>query len=140
MCHDATASTDAPLRASHGEAGHGSLANDVPFEFGQRAKQVEDELTARARGVDVLGQGTEADTLIAESADGGDQVGKRAAEPVELPDDKHIAFARDRQRLGKSGRSALAPDAFSSKMRLQPARLSASICNLVVWSSVETRA
>jgi hypothetical protein len=40
--------------------------------------------------------------------------------------------------LASSGRSRIAPDAFSSKMRSQPAAVSASIWGAVVWSSVET--
>jgi hypothetical protein len=68
-------------------------------------------------------------------------VGERTAEAVELPDDQDIFFASDGRSLGElRAIGAGTAEAFSSKMRLQPARLSASICNLVFWSSVKTRA
>lgn len=58
---------------------------------------------------------------------------------VACPGDK----AKDDKQMSspaKPGRSALAPDAVSSKTRSQPALRSASVCKAVSCSAVDTRA
>ena len=75
------------------EARPGALADEVALELGQGGEDVEDQLAARRRGVDMLLQAFEADAARVEGVDGIDQVREGAAEPVELPDDESVARA-----------------------------------------------
>jgi hypothetical protein len=52
---------------------------------------VEDEAAAWCRGVDALGQRSEPDAAPGQCRDGLDEVGQRAPEPVQLPNDQHLA-------------------------------------------------
>ena len=42
--------------SSDGEGGEGAVADEIAFELGERAEELEDELAAGGRGVDVLGE------------------------------------------------------------------------------------
>ena len=48
--------TDASTGPCRGEASHGSVANEVAFELGYSAEDVEDEFAAGGRGTDVFGE------------------------------------------------------------------------------------
>ena len=60
----------------------GSLLDDVPLEFGKCAENVEDQLTAGGGGVDLFGEGFEADPFGMQSADCLDEMPQRPGEPV----------------------------------------------------------
>src|SRR5215203_3508691 len=77
--------TPASSISGSGKPGLGALANDVALELGKGAEDVEDELPAAGRGVDVLGEALEADALAVELRDGLDQVLEGAAEPIQAP-------------------------------------------------------
>ena len=63
---------------------------------------MEDEFPAGGRGVDLLGEGFEADTFGVEGGDRLDEVPEGAAETVEAPDDEDVAFSELREGLVKS--------------------------------------
>jgi hypothetical protein len=125
-----------------GEARLGALADQVALEFGQRCEDVEDQLAARRRGVDMLLQAFEADAARVERVHGFDQVLERAAEPVELPDDEGVALAQIVQRRLQAGAAGLraAGDVGIDAGSGQPAASRASRWRSRLWSAVETRA
>jgi len=79
-----------------GEAGHD------PF-VGERVEHVEQEFTCGRRGVHALRERPKGDLALAQGGDDGQQVRQRATEPVELPDDQHVAGLHEVQRLGQAG-------------------------------------
>ena len=71
----------------------GSFPDEISFELGQRLEQVEDQATARCRGVGVFGDGPEADTFGFKLGDNLEQVLHRSAQAVELPDGEGVAVS-----------------------------------------------
>jgi hypothetical protein len=80
-----------------GEPGHDPLLDQRPLVLGERAKDVEQELAVRRRGVHLLGQRAERDTLGLEVLDDADQVRKGPAEAVELPHHQDVAGVQELQ-------------------------------------------
>jgi len=83
------------------QAGHSALADDVAHKLCQRPEDVENQLAARRRGIDVLLQTAEADTASLQVADRVDEMTKRASQPVELPDDQGVTRPQLVKHLGK---------------------------------------
>src|SRR3954451_24100579 len=67
------------------KSGLGALADDVALELGKRAEDVEDELPAAGRGVDLLGGALEPDALAVKLRDRLDEVFEGATEPIQAP-------------------------------------------------------
>src|SRR3954452_20221582 len=85
--------------SGRGKPGLGALADDVTLELRKGAEDVEDELPAAGRGVDLLGEALEADTLAVELRDGLDEVLERAAEAVQAPHNKRVPVPQVRECL-----------------------------------------
>jgi len=79
-CHGTLASPG----SGRDKPGLGALADDVALEFSKGA-EVENELPAAGRGVDLLGQALEANTLAVELRDHLDEVLEGTAEAVQAP-------------------------------------------------------
>ena len=83
-----------PWRPRGREPGPGTFADQLPLELGQRREDAEHEATGGGRGVDLCalpGEHPQAHAAGRQVLHGVDQVGKGAAEAVELPDDEHVA-------------------------------------------------
>ena len=80
------------------EAGSGAFSNHVALELGQCGENVQRELAGGRCGVDRFSQGSEADLPLAQGANGIYEVSKRSPEPIEFPDDDHIASSREVQQ------------------------------------------
>src|SRR5215470_10385999 len=116
------------------------IAN-LPLELGQGPEDVEDQLAAGGRGVDVLLQAFEADPVLARVRDEDSEVCERATTPVQSPDHQGIALhASGAWHAVKPARSGCEPVVVSVKTFSQPAHVSASVWRSSVWSWVETRA
>ena len=89
-----------------------------------------------------LGNRFEADMAVVEAGDRLDEVLEGSAKPIQAPDDQSVACPDVVEGFVQSGalRSALAPDAVSVKILLQPTFSRASFCRSRVWSVVDTRA
>src|SRR5215218_3657956 len=61
-----------------GKTGLGTLTDGVALELGKGAEDVDDELPAAGRGVDLLGEALEADALAVELRDRLNEVRERA--------------------------------------------------------------
>ncbi len=96
------ADLDAP-RLGGLHAGAGSLNNQGALELGQHPHHVEVEPPAYGRGVDALGEGTEACAPVTDQTDRVDQVGKGPAKPVELPDYQAVACGKAGKGLVQTG-------------------------------------
>ena len=79
-----------PARSCRMESSVSAFSDNFPLELGQGPKDMEDELAARGRGVDVLLQAFETDILLAQVRDGGYELLERAPEPIQPPDDQRI--------------------------------------------------
>ena len=58
--------------------------DQVALELGQRREDAEHQPAGGGRGVDVAGQHLQPDAALVQIADEADDVGQRAAEPVEM--------------------------------------------------------
>ena len=75
------------------EACLGALPDDVALELRESSKDVEDELSAGGRGVDLLGEASEAYPFVVEGGDCLDEVPEGASETVETPDDQNVSVS-----------------------------------------------
>src|SRR4051794_15763398 len=80
--------------SGRGKPGLGALADDVALELRKGAEDVEDELPAAGRGVDLLGEALEADAAAVKLCDGLDKVLEGAAEAIQAPHHKGVPFPR----------------------------------------------
>lgn len=85
-----------------GEAGAGAFADEVALELAEGAEEVEGQAAAGGRRVDGFGDGLEAHAACLKVGDGLDQVRQGAPEPVELPDDEHVAVTEEGQRVSEA--------------------------------------
>jgi len=69
----------------------GALADQVALELRQRAEDMEDQLAAARRRVELLGQAPEADPAPLQPVQGRDQRRQGTPEPVEPPDGERVA-------------------------------------------------
>src|SRR5512135_454440 len=86
-------STQPPPCPGGGQSGLGALPDQVTLELSERAEDMEHQLAAACRGVDLLLQGLEADAPLLQHGDGVDEVAQRAAQPVQPPDHHGVATA-----------------------------------------------
>jgi hypothetical protein len=75
----------------------GALTNEIAFELGERAEDVEDQLAAWGRRINLLGQTFEANPSPGQRGDDLDHVLEQAAEAVEAPDDEGVVLPKDRK-------------------------------------------
>ena len=61
-------STLPTTRSGRGQSRSGSFPDQFPFKLGQSPEDVEDELAARGRGVDLLREALEADLFLVNRA------------------------------------------------------------------------
>src|SRR5215213_1323222 len=94
--------------SGRGKPGLGALADDVALELGKGAEDVEDELPAAGRGVDLLGEALEANALAVELSDRLDEVLQGAAEPIQPPHHQRVPVPQVRE--GQGSRMSLACD------------------------------
>jgi hypothetical protein len=66
------------------------LADNLPLELRQGAKDVKNQLSPAGRGIDVLLQALEADPLLIEGGNGVDKVSEGAAKAIQPPDYERI--------------------------------------------------
>jgi hypothetical protein len=95
-----------PGSSSSCQACVGPLPDEIPLKLCERSKDMEDELAATGRGVDLLLQGAEANALADKSGDRLDQVWQGAAQPVQPPDDQGVSATQMRECLGEPGTSS----------------------------------
>ncbi len=81
---DWLASASSASRDSGDQSGASSLADQMPFELGKRAKHVEGETAAGRRGVDRPGQGSQAGAVLFQLVYGLDQMRERTREAIKL--------------------------------------------------------
>lgn len=74
-----------------GKAGLGAFDREFSLHLRERGHDVEEEPAGRRRGVDLVSQGTEADSVGVELFGEVDEVLHGAAEPVKFPDGEGIA-------------------------------------------------
>ena len=84
--------THAAASSGGGEACQGAFADQIAFKLRQGTEDVEDELAAGGGGVDLLGEGAKPDATLLEGADGFDQVGEGASQPIQAPHDEHVTW------------------------------------------------
>src|SRR3954466_9155075 len=68
--------------SGRGKPGLGALADDVALELGKGAEDVEDELAAAGRGVDLLGEALETDALAVKPSDRLNQMREGSSEAI----------------------------------------------------------
>jgi hypothetical protein len=71
------------------------LADQFALELGQRPEDVEDQLPATRRRVDLLRQALEADPRLCQGIEQLDEIRERAAEAIEPPDDERVTGATE---------------------------------------------
>src|SRR5215210_5885271 len=76
--------------SGRGKPGLGALADDVALELRKGTEDVEDELPAAGRGVDLLGEALEADALAVKLPDRLNQMREGAAEAIQAPYNKGV--------------------------------------------------
>jgi len=76
-----------------------ALPNQVTFELGQRAEDVEDELAPRRGGVDLFGETLEANAPRGKRRDYLDQVLQRTAQAIEPPDHARVPGSEVREHV-----------------------------------------
>ncbi len=81
----------------------GALRAQLPDELRQRGEDVEDQPTAGGGGVQGLVQALEPDTVPAQRADDGDQVGQRTGQPVQARHNQGVAGPQVVQASGQLG-------------------------------------
>jgi hypothetical protein len=82
----------------------------VPLpHLGQRTEEVEDELPAAGRRVDLLGEALEADAPRVEVGDGPDEVLEGAAQPIQAPDAQGVPLPQVREGFSKPRTLCIAP-------------------------------
>lgn len=87
------------------EADRCAFAEEVALEFCDCAEYLEDQLSARRRGVDRLGKRLEADALAVEVVDCLQQMGQRTAESVEPPHNETVGLATSSDAWSVAGRT-----------------------------------
>jgi hypothetical protein len=70
--------------------------DQVALELRERAEYVENQLTSRCGGVDLLGQRPKADPPLLKRGDRGDQVLEGAPQAVKAPNDDGIVWRLSR--------------------------------------------
>ena len=70
----------------------GAFANQIALKFSQCPHEMKDELPARSRRVDLLGQADELDAALFETFEQLNQVSQRAPSPVQLSDHERISW------------------------------------------------
>src|SRR5215213_4808266 len=85
--------------SGRGKPGLGALADDVALELRKGAEDVEDELSATGRGVDLLGEALEANALAVKLRDRLDQVCEGATEPIQAPHHQGVPVPQVRERI-----------------------------------------
>ena len=73
-----------------GQSGLGALANEIALELSQRAEDVKDELAPGGGGVDLLGEGLEANSPLGQRRHHLDQMLEGAAQAIEAPDHEGV--------------------------------------------------
>ena len=66
------------------------FADELPFEFRQRAEDMEDQFASAGGRVHALAQALKADFAGGESVYGLDKMLQGTAQPVEFPHDEHV--------------------------------------------------
>src|SRR5260221_11809630 len=92
----------------------GAFSDNFPLELGQGPEDMEDELAAGGRGVDVFLQALETNSSFTQVRDGGYELLERSAQPIQPPDDKgitrsqvvHAVLQAGPLRLGAAHRTA----------------------------------
>lgn len=100
------ASQPCAARSGCVKTGAGTLGDQSALELGDCAEDVEDQFAARRSRVDRLGQREEVAASRLEACYELDQVGERAAQAIEPPDDERVAHAH-----GVDGRAQSGPGA-----------------------------
>src|SRR3954464_14184381 len=90
MGQGSSTATLASPGSGRGKPGLGALADDVALELRKGAEDVEDELPAAGRGVDLLGEALEADALAVKLPDCLNQMREGAAEAVQAPNHQGV--------------------------------------------------
>jgi hypothetical protein len=88
--HDARAPTGAAAGAGSSQARDRALADELPLELGQGAKDVENETAGWGGCVDALRERAEADLAGREIRDDGDQVAQVPPQPVQSPHGERV--------------------------------------------------
>ena len=86
-----------------------ALVDEVTLELSERREDTKHEPAGGGRGIDVAGEHLQPDAVFLQIADEADDVGERAADPIQFPDHKSIALASNVERLGEArplGRAA----------------------------------
>ncbi len=78
---------------------------------------MEDQLAARGRCIDALGEAAERDASCLNGLDGVDQVPEAAAQPVQPPDDDGVTGRSWSKSVSSWGRCSSLPEALSVKIR-----------------------
>jgi hypothetical protein len=81
----------------------GPLPDEITLELRQCPKKMEDQATAGGRGVNVFGDGPEADAFALQFGDDLNQMFHRPTETVELPDREGVAVTRITNSLNQAG-------------------------------------
>ena len=86
-----------------GKAGASAFASEVAFELSEGAEHLKYGPTAGRRGVDRVGQGSQACVAFFQLHYGLDQMRPRARETIEFPGEENIAFPHKRDGLRQPG-------------------------------------
>jgi hypothetical protein len=90
-------------RSSCSQACDGALPNQVSLKLSQGAKDVEDQLAARGRGVDLLSGALKADAPLIEGGDQVNEMAKGTAESIEAPDHQGVTRSELLKDPGQGG-------------------------------------
>lgn len=74
-------------------AGFDAVSKNITFKLGEDGKHASQRASARCRQVECFREGHKADVEGLELVQAGDQVGHRAAPPIQAPDQNHVNFA-----------------------------------------------
>jgi hypothetical protein len=90
-------------RPGGGEAGEGSLPDQLSFELGQGAEDVEHQATPARGGVDAFLERPKPYSSGLELGNHLDEVGERSAEAIQTPDDNNISRSSKLEKIGQAG-------------------------------------
>ena len=131
-------SAETSLGTSRDEPGQGALANEITLKLCEGSHHVKKHSATCGCGVDVVGERTKADAMTFEFRHEFDEMCKRAAEPIELSDDQHIALAQGVDQAGKHRPIGLGTRGFLA----EDAVATCALERIGLWlscSSVDTR-
>jgi hypothetical protein len=91
--------TTSAVGTGGGQSRHDAFTCQGTLILGERTEHMKQQFARRRRGIHAFGERTEGNLFFLQRVHDGEQMRQRSAQPIQLPDDKHVARLHERQRL-----------------------------------------